>query len=125
MRQVPLPRLCDVNGEITHAFKIAVDLDGGHDRAEVNRHRLVKGQQFETPVVDFKVEPVNVVVPSDYVGEHRMIAFAQPGHRHAHALFGQTTHHEEPVLELLQLLSEVALVGVCILLDRHPNRPVT
>ena len=49
-------RLGDIDREIADALQIAVDLDRRHNDAQIDRHRLVQGQQLEAAIVDLDLQ---------------------------------------------------------------------
>ena len=106
-------RLGDVDGEIADAFEVGVDLDGGDDRAQVDRHRLIERQQREAAVVDLDVERVQRTVARQDARDQIAIAVDQPLDREADGFLGEPAHFEQAPLELLELVLEMpdALFG--------------
>ena len=51
-----------VHGLVADALEVGVDLDRGHDEAQVGGRRLVQGDQLEAAVVDLDVELVDLVL---------------------------------------------------------------
>ena len=57
--QVTSDGLGNVDGEVADALEVGVDLDGGDDRAQVHRHRLMQRQELEAAVVNLDVQLVD------------------------------------------------------------------
>ncbi len=81
----------DVLGQVAHPLQIVIDLQHGHDEAQVGRHRLIEGQRLEHLLfdVDFHAVDFGVLVDNG-PGE---IAVAVDQGRDA---FGQRFFHERP-----------------------------
>ena len=100
---VPPRRLGDVDREVADALEVGVDLDGGDDRAQVGRHRLIERQQREAAAVDLDVQRVERLVAGEHAVDQIAVALDQPLDRQAHLFFGQAAHLEQPRLELFEL----------------------
>ncbi len=83
-------------------------------------------EQLQAAVVDFDVQAVDGLVADEYRVERRLIAIDQRPDGHAHAVFGQAAHFEQPRLERSELFLEVRDVSFHACPGRrYPKRPVT
>lgn len=125
VRDVPLGGFADIDCEVGDAFEIAVDLHGGDDGPEIDRHRLVQRQQLEATVVDFDMHLVDRLVAGDDVGDRLTIPVDEPVHGQTDALLGHAAHQQQPLFELRELFREVSWILRHWSLHSQPNRPVT
>ena len=111
MPQVAPRGFGDVDREVADALEIRVDLDRRHDRAKVDRHRLVQREQLEAAVVDLDVELIDRLIPREDAVHARGVALDERPHRRADAILGEAAHLEQPRLELGELLLEMGNGG--------------
>ena len=100
-------RFGDVDREVADALEIAVYLDAGHHHPQIRRHRLMQREQLEAPLVDFDVQSVDRIVAGQHLLGPRVIAVDQRLHRGAHLLLGGAGHHQQPLLEVVEIILEV------------------
>ena len=108
MRAVAAGRLRDVDGQVADALEVGIDLDRRHDGAQVRSHGLIQREQRKTAVVDFDVQPVNRFVLDEHAIDQFEIAIDEAFDRQTDVLFSQTTHFEQPRLELFELFLEMS-----------------
>ncbi len=108
MRHVALRRLGNVDGEVADALQVGVDLHGGDDRAQVDRHRLVERQQREAAVVDLDVQRVQRTIAGQDARDQVAVAVDQALDREADSFLGEPAHLEKASFELLELVLEMA-----------------
>lgn len=97
----------DAHGLIADAFEVAVDFDDGEDKAEIDGHGLLFGEEFVGHLVEFALSGVDggFVLP-DVLTEVE-IALDVRIDRGLDRLLGKGSHGKELVLEFGELLLEV------------------
>jgi hypothetical protein len=118
-RQV-LDGLRDVYRVIAHPLEVVGDLHRHRDQPQVARERLLQREQVDAGVIDLHLQRIELPVGQDHRIRLRRVALAQRLHRRAHLLLGEGRHLQEQVLQLRQLLVEMASSGD----GAHPNLPV-
>ena len=99
--------LGDIDGEVTDALEVGIDLDGGDDRAQVDRHRLVQRQELEAAAVDLDVQLVDRRVAGQHAVDDGRVALDESADGRADAVLGEAAHFEQPCLELFELFLKV------------------
>ena len=90
--------LRDVHGQIAHAFQIAVDLDGGGEKAQIARHGLMQGQQPGGEFVDLDIELVDALFGLPDVDHQGVVALDQRADAVVDGGLDQTAHFQDLVL---------------------------
>src|SRR5439155_26966413 len=99
--------LHDIHGEVAHAFKVAVDLDGRGDETQIPRYRLLERQEAGRELVDLNLHVVDSRLVVKDVPRLRFVPF---GERHGAAIdreLHQAAHFEQPLPELIELFFKV------------------
>ena len=114
--------LRDVDRLIPDPLQIVVDLECRDYEAEIDRHRLVQGEQFEAFLLDLDLLGVDIYVALDDVLRHGCVTGLDRAYRPPKMILHHGTEGQERRLELLGLSSKV---GCHFSLSRHqPKRPV-
>ena len=66
--------LGDVDGEVADALELVVDLDDGHDEAQVAGHRLVEREDLEALLLELDLVLVDDEVGGDHPARRRGVA---------------------------------------------------
>ena len=93
----------DVDAEVADAFQVVVDLEHGHNVAQVHGHRLVEGQELEALLLH-----LHLVLVDDQVGENDLpggvgVAALDGGERLAQVVLHDRAQGEDLLLESLDL----------------------
>ena len=108
MHRVAFGGFRDVDGQVAHPLEVGVDLDRGHDRPQVRRHRLVQRQQLQHAVVDLDVELVDRFVAGQDRLDEAEVAVGQALDGMADAFLGQAAHFEQAGLEHFEFFLKVS-----------------
>ena len=103
----------NVDGQVPHPLQIGVDLDRRHDRAEIDRHRLVQREHPEAASVDFDMQLVDGVVARQHHVDQGRVPVDERLDRRAHAILGKAAHLEKPRFELFELFLKMRNRGCC------------
>ena len=92
---------------VAHALEIVRDLERSRDEAQVGRERLLQREESEAALLDVDLEAVDRAVVLEHLLGHDWIAPSQRVDRLAHDRLRSSSHEEQVLLQLLQLLLEV------------------
>jgi hypothetical protein len=98
--------LGDVLGEIADAFQFARGLDRGQGLAQVHRHGLAQGEQFERPVFDFLLHLVDAAVAAHRAFRRRTVAAGNGFDGGSELSLGKTPHLRHQRGQRFQLFPE-------------------
>ena len=108
--------LRDVDRLVAYALQVGIDLDDGHDEAQVDRHGLLHGEQIERQLIDLALG----LVDGGFTGKHHLtklgIAGAIGFGSAIDGLLGKASHAQQFVPEFVQSLLKAA--------SHYPNLPV-
>ena len=124
VEQVPLDGLGDVDGEVADALEVGVDLHRGQHGPQIDRDRLVQRQQLDAALVDLDVQVVEWLVARLHARREVGVALHQRGRHQAHLLLGDAAHHEQPLLQRVEVLLHLRHHPRDRLHRRHPTRTV-
>src|SRR5262249_17150990 len=108
--------LHDVHRLISHSLQVGINLDAGDDEAEINRHRLLHGEQVYREFIDFPLNRIDFWLVAQDELAHTHITVLKGADRALHSLLSQAAHGKKFLFEIVK-----SLVKTCA---RHPNLPV-
>src|SRR5260370_31344325 len=107
--------LDDVHRLVPDALQVGIDLDAGDDEAQVDGHGLLHGQKINRELIYLTLRGVDLRLVAQHQLANRDVAVLEGANRTLHSLFGQSTHPQKLLLELVESLMKPG--------TRHPNLP--
>src|SRR6266699_1756568 len=89
----------NIDGSIGHALEIIIHLQDRHHKAQVNGHRLVQGENFQTIFLDLDLHLIDFIIALSHLLRERSIAFDHGRDRLGDPLFDCGTYRENLFLK--------------------------
>ena len=87
MLEISLGNLADIHGEVSDAFQVGADPRRRHEHSEIERDRLMQGDESEAPVVDFHLQIVDAGIGGNNISQQLVVAFDKAPHGPAQMIF--------------------------------------
>ena len=79
--------LADIHGEVSDALHVGADPGRRHECSEIERDRLMQGDEGEAAIVDFHLEIVDAGIAGNDVSQQLGVALDKAAHGSAQMIF--------------------------------------
>jgi len=108
MAEDALRGLRDVHGLVADALEVVVDARNGQDKAEIDGHQLMKGQQLDDAVIDFDLQFVDGIFFIENALGKLFVGFQDRMDGLMDGALGEAAHPQEALFQLVQIFFEVS-----------------